>query len=414
MQDGIVVRISSLGNDVGGVSPGKDRKTIFVRGALPGELVRCRPEKESGSFIRAELLDVLEPSPHRIPPLCSYHGVCGGCSLQHLDYGRQLHWKRQWVLRALSRTGVSFGEETVSNTLPSPRLMGYRNRVSFDMTPDGPGLHMLRGDPIPVRRCPLLNETGSRIFSRLAGRHLDGCHRISVRASDRTSGAMVEYSSMPSGGLPGLDGGVISAWRSEGGWKFDGEGRSFTEELLGLTFAISAGSFFQVNTDSAELLVRNVLDRLPPHGRIMDLYGGCGTFALPATSAGAEVVSVELDPVSSGDGAVSASWNGLSGVEFITCRARHYLQETVNGGARWDSVIVDPPRAGLGIRDSRLLRRVDASRIFYVSCNPFSLGRDLAILCERHWQVAGVTPVDMFPQTDHVETVTELRRAGEG
>lgn len=414
MQEGIVVRISSLGNDVGGVSPGTDRKTMFVRGALPGELVRCRPEKESGSFIRAELLEVLEPSPHRTRPLCSHHGVCGGCSLQHLDYPRQLYWKRQWVLRALSRTGIEFREDAVSDTLSSPGLMGYRNRVSFDMTPDGPGLHMLRGDPIPVQRCPLLNETGSGIFSRLAGRHMDGCGRISVRASDRTSGAMVEYSSMPSGGLPDLGCGVISAWRNEGSWKYEGEVSRFTEELLGLTFVISAGSFFQVNTDSAEILVRNVLDRLPTQGRILDLYGGCGTFALPAASAGAEVVSVELDPGSSGDGAESASENGLSGVEFITCRARNYLHDTVKGGTGWDAVIVDPPRAGLGVRDSRLLRRVDASRIIYVSCNPFSLGRDLAIICERHWKVAGITPVDMFPQTDHVETVTELRRAGEG
>ncbi|MBN2588197.1 MAG: class I SAM-dependent RNA methyltransferase, partial [Candidatus Fermentibacteraceae bacterium] len=255
MADLMEVRIASLGNDVGGVSPGKERKTLFVRGALPGELVRCRLEKEAGSFVRADLLEVLESSPHRIEPFCRYFGRCGGCSLQHLEYGRQLHWKRQWVLRALKRTGIAFSEKTVSEPLPSPELRGYRNRVSFDMTTEGPGLHMQSGDPLPVDGCPILNRRGSQVFSGLSGKPLPGCGRVSVRGSDRTGQAMIEFSSMPASGLPDTGGGVALFWKEDGKWLGHSPDSAIHEELGGLTYRIGPGGFFQVNTGCAELLL---------------------------------------------------------------------------------------------------------------------------------------------------------------
>jgi tRNA/tmRNA/rRNA uracil-C5-methylase (TrmA/RlmC/RlmD family) len=408
------VRIASLGNDVGGVSPGKDRKTLFVRGALPGELVRCRPEKEAGSFIRADLLEVVEPSPHRIEPFCRHFGRCGGCSLQHLEYGRQLHWKRQWVLRALQRTGIAFSEDMVSEPVHSPIVREYRNRVSFDMTAEGPGLHMQRGDPIPVEGCPLLNRRGGQVFSSLAGRALPGCSRVSVRGSDRTGRAMLEFSALPAAGLPDTGDGVAMWWKEEEEWLGPSSNSAFHERLGGLTYRIGPGGFFQVNTGCAELLVEKVAGLAGGAGNILDLYGGCGTFALPAASLGAKVTSVELDPLSSADGGRSADINGVKGVEFIACKAGRYLLDTVRSGRRWDAVIVDPPRAGLGVRTARLLRRVNSPLIIYVSCNPFSLARDLGVICQGHWLFAGLQPVDMFPQTDHVETVTELRRVEQG
>ncbi|OPL20074.1 MAG: hypothetical protein AVO35_01060 [Candidatus Aegiribacteria sp. MLS_C] len=413
--DGVLeVRIGSLGNDVGGVSPSRDRKTVFVQGALPGELVRCRPVKEAGSFIKAELLQVLEPSSRRVEPFCPVFGTCGGCSLQHLEYGEQLRWKREWVIRAMERCGIGLESHFVEEAVPSPEARNYRNRVSFDMTPEGPGLHMRRGDPVAVPFCPLLNRTGLEAFSRLSGRALPGCRRVSVRASDRTGRSMVEFSELPPGGIPDLGEGVAAAWPRNGRWEYGSKAAPFTEELAGCSFRIGPGCFFQVNTGAAGILVEKVLGLLPPGGRILDLYGGCGTFALPAAASGARVVSVEMDKASSESGRASAAENGLKNVEFVTCRSRQFLVEDLKDGQAWDAVIVDPPRAGLGVRDARLLRRMRTPLIVYVSCNPFSLARDLGIICERDWKVAGITPVDMFPQTDHVETLTELRRAGRG
>lgn len=409
MEGTLELVITALGNDVGGVSAGGGRKTVFVRGALPGERVRCRVTEEARNFMKAELLDILEPSPWRVEPFCRYFGLCGGCSLQSLDYSRQLFWKREWISKALRRTGVDLPEDSPLQVIPSPDTRGCRNRVSFDMTPEGPGLHRYGGDPFPVDGCPLQNRRGRNVFDSLAGKPLAGCGRVSVRGSDRTGEAMVEFFGMPDSGIPPLGPGVTAAWKDGGEWPGTRRGKGFHEELGGITYPVSPGGFFQVNTSCAEVLVKKVAGLLGC-GEVLDLYGGCGTFALPAAAGGARVTSVELNPVSSADGERAAACNGISGVRFISGRVRHFLLDTVRKGKEWDAVVVDPPRAGLGVRVSRLLRRVGARKMLYVSCNPFSLARDLSVICGGGWKVAGLHPVDMFPQTDHVETAVELIR----
>lgn len=412
MDGTLELSITALGNDVGGVSACGGRKTVFVRGALPGETVRCRVTEEARNFMKAELREILDPSPWRVEPFCRYFGLCGGCSLQSLDYSRQLFWKREWIQKALRRTGVELPEDSPAEVLPSPDTRGYRNRISFDMTPEGPGLHRYGGDPFKVDGCPLQNRRGRDVFSSLAGKPLAGCRRISVRGSDRTEEAMVEFYGTPDSGIPPLGPGVTAAWKEEGEWLNTGQGNGFHEELGVITYPVSPGGFFQVNTSCAEVLVKKVTGLLSGT-EVLDLYGGCGTFAIPAAAAGAGVTSVELNPVSSADGERAAADNGISGVRFIPGRVRHYLLDTVREAKEWDAVIVDPPRAGLGVRVSRLLRRVRARKILYVSCNPFSLARDLSVICGGDWKVAGVHPVDMFPQTDHVETAVEIIRKAE-
>ena len=404
------LRIDSLGNGVGGVSRPEGSRTVFVRGALPGELVRCSVEKEAKSYVRAALLEVLEPSPCRIAPSCAYFGRCGGCSLQHLHYSRQLHWKREWILRAMARADVDVDREAVLQTVPSPRAMGYRNRVSFDMTPEGPGLHMHRGDPIPVEGCPLMDPVGSRVFRQLAGRGMRGCRRVSVRSSAVTGESMVEFSGMPEEGFPPLGMEVACSCRENGDWAPSAPGTMMHEILGDLEYRISPGAFFQVNSGGAGILAKRVAGYADRGHEVLDIYGGCGTFALQAAGRGAVVTSVEMSRISSEDGRASARKNGITGVSFVTARARHFLLDTVRSGRKWDAVIVDPPRSGLGTRVARLLRRIDSPLVLYVSCNPFSLARDLATICEKSWRVAGIEPVDMFPQTDHIETITELRR----
>ncbi len=406
------VRITSLGNDVGGISRDDGRKTVFVRGALPGETVTCRPFHESGGFIRAALSEILEPSPYRERPFCGSFGECGGCSLQHLRYSRQLHWKRNWVLRAFRRAGLGIPEEKVEDTVPSPLQSGYRNRVSFDMTENGPGLHRHGGDAMAVNGCPLLLPPGQEVFSQLKGKPLLDCPRISVRASQENGSVMVEFSSMPDSGLPELGSNVLRAYRQERDWILLPPTGVFSENAGGFSYVISPGCFFQVNTSCAELLQKMVLDMASGSDTLLDLYGGCGFFAIPAAAAGTAVTSVELNPASSSDGEKSATASGIRSIRFVNGRVRHFLQETVSSGSKWDTVLVDPPRAGLGVRLSRLLRRIDSRLIVYVSCNPFSLARDLGIVCERHWQVVRAVLVDMFPQTDHVETVVLIGRKG--
>jgi 23S rRNA (uracil1939-C5)-methyltransferase len=223
---------------------------------------------------------------------------------------------------------------------------------------------------------------------------------------------MVEFSSIPDGGLPDTGNNVLRAYRKSGDWVMVPQDGSFSEQAGGFKYLISPGCFFQVNTSCAELLQRMVLDLVSGCSTLLDLFGGCGFFSIPAAAGGACVTSIELNPSSSSDGENSAMENGVRSIRFVNGRVRHFLLDTVRSGDRWDAVLVDPPRAGLGVRLSRLLRRIDADIIVYVSCNPFSLARDLGIICERHWQVVSAVPVDMFPQTDHVETVVLIGRRG--
>lgn len=410
MNEEITVEITALGNSVGGISSGQSRKTVFVRGALPGETVRCRISKEKKGWLEADPLEILEISPHRREPFCGYFGDCGGCSLQNLEYSRQLFWKREWIEKALSRANIPYSPELVNDVIPSPLINGYRNRVSFDIVNGKAGLHRFRGDSMEVDGCPLLNGTGQKAFRRLSEEQLYGCKRISVRASDRTGEVMIEFSGSPVTKLSFPDGSYITAWKDKGDWNADPPGSVLNEILGNFAYPIKPGTFFQVNTGSAEKIVSIVIDLCGEDNRILDLYGGCGTFALPLAFGGADVTSVELNVDSSAAGNDAAEHFGVKGVCFVTGRTSHYLLDSVKSKQTWDTVIVDPPRGGLGIRVSRLLRRVISEKIIYVSCNPFSLARDLKIICDGGWAVAGLQPVDMFPQTDHVETVVELKR----
>jgi 23S rRNA (uracil1939-C5)-methyltransferase len=402
------ITITALGNIVGGISSADGRKTVFVRGALPGETVRCRITSEKKTRIEAELLEVIEASPYRIIPFCEYFGICGGCSLQHLSYSQQLIWKSNWIEKAFIRAGISFS--TIEDAVPSPQTTGYRNRVSFDVIEGKPGLHRFRGNPFPVNECPLLNRRGQQEFRLLQKVNLGHCARVSVRASDRTGSAMLEFRGGPAPSSLVKDDSVITAWEVSGKWVAEPEGCEITEQAAGLTFPIRPGTFFQVNPGCADGLISTVAGSCDDDMNILDLYGGSGTIALPLAASGAKVVSVEINPDSSLSGRKAAEMNGVDSISFITSSARQFLTDSSESCRSWDTVIADPPRAGLGIRISRLLRRINSEKIIYVSCNPFSMARDLRIITERNWTVQKVQPIDMFPQTDHIETVVLLER----
>jgi len=406
-----ILSISALGNDVGGIGTGDDGRRVFVRGALPEETVRCRITKEKKSFLQARLLEVVIPSPHRTEAFCSHYGECGGCSLQHLSYGRQLFWKGQWIRRALKRGGIPFPGPV--DVIPSPEEREYRNRVSFDILQGIPGLHRYHGDVMPIDDCPLLNSPGRDIYRSLMGMLPLNAGRVSVRSSVQTGESMVEFSGGQGVRCIALEGVTVTAWKTGKQWRREPAEAVFHEEVGAIVHRVLPGAFFQVNTGCANLLLSAVVKAVEPESRILDLYGGSGAFSLPLARSAARVTSVELSADSSEGGIETARSAGIENVEFVNCRVRRFLTDTVDAEDQWDTVVLDPPRAGLGIRVARLLRRVRTDRIVYVSCNPFSLARDLGVLQDGGWTVARVTGYDMFPQTDHVETLVILERDGE-
>lgn len=384
MADPDLVEIESLGNRVGGIARPEGSPAVFVRGALPGEQVRIKITGGKKSFLEADILSVVNPSPYRIEPFCSLFGRCGGCSLQHLEYGRELHWKKEWVKKAVRNLDTP----DVSPVVPSPETIHYRNRVTFDVTDGKLTLHAFRGDPIEVETCPLMNRNAQEALKEMKNDdHLKGVQRVSVRGSLNTPDRCFELF-------------------SNGNWHRHRS--SMTEKLGGLLFPISPGGFFQVNTAAAEILSATVLEMIKGFsGRVLDLYGGTGTFGIPLSLLGYTVDSVEMNRNASEGCRRAAELNNvpLDRIRALNLRDRVFLSSALKEKTRYSIIVTDPPRAGMGIRSARQIRRLDPSLIVYVSCNPFSAARDIAILREGGYRIKKIVPVDMFPRTDHVETV---------
>lgn len=409
-QDSELLRIESLGSRVGGVARPEGLPVTFVRGALPGELVRCGITSLHGSFRIAGLVEIVEPSPERTAPFCPMFGTCGGCTLQHLAYASQLEWKRRWVESALRKTGA----RPVA-VLASPLSKGYRNRVSFDVVGGRTGLHMHAGDPVPVDDCPLLNDHGRRIHRVLSGHDLSFCRRVSVRAPSSGGAGMVEFrGGMPHDALVRALSGCTSAWEdADGVWRVVSGTGAMVETIAGVRHSIRPGCFFQVNSEAAGLLAGLVAEAVAGCGRVLDLFGGSGLLALSAASAGASVTSVEWNADASAAGRAAAAENGFERLDFVTSGAREFLARRGSPDASWDAVICDPPRSGAGTRVSRLVSRLGAPKLVWVGCDPWTTARDLITL-SSWYDVEKVVPLDMFPQTDHVETVVMMSRRGRG
>lgn len=390
--------VLSLGNRVGGIARPVDRPAVFVRGALPGEKVLARVTSGKSRHLEAELVEVITPSAGRRTPFCPLHGTCGGCSLQHLDYSEQLLWKRKWVQKALGR----FIEGPIDHVLPSPETLGHRNRVTFAASGGRPCLHAFRGEPLPVSDCPALCSSGRAVLGEILRTGIpEGAVSVAVRCSKHTGATFVE--------VEGSASHVPECWGPAHASGMGTRGTPLSERLLEWVFPIPPGGFFQVNTGAAEVLLSVVMDNAKGQ-RILDLYGGAGTFGVPLAARGAIVDSVETNEGSVKAGAAAAALNGVSGFRSIRESDHDYISKALSRRESFTTVILDPPRAGAGTRVMGMLGRLDVQRIVYVSCNPFTAARDIDTLLGGGFRLEKILPVDMFPHTDHVETVLVIER----
>lgn len=390
--------VSSLGNRVGGIALQDDGPVVFVRDALPGETVLVRLTSSGKRHLESELVSVVSPSPERVEPFCPLYGVCGGCSLQHLGYAAQLFWKRKWIEKAFRE----FSGLRIEGVAPSPLEDGFRNRVTFCVSGGKPCLHAFRGDPVPVRDCPALYSAGRAMLQEIWETGIPrGVESVVVRCSRSTGRTLVEVVG-PASTLP-------ESWRPAYGRRMGLRGEQLTERLLEWEFPVPPGGFFQANTGAAELLLERVLEYSAGE-TVLDLYGGVGTFGIPLAVRGACVDSVESCAQAAASAGKAASMNGAEGFRSFPERDASYLTRAVSRGMSFDTVILDPPRAGAGPGIMEMIARVARSRVIYVTCNPFTAARDAAVLSERGFHLKKAFPVDMFPHTDHVETVLLLER----
>lgn len=400
------LRIESLAHLGAGIAR-DGGKVVFVPYTAPGDLVRARMVEEKSRFARAALEEVLEPSPHRVDPLCPYFGDCGGCQWQHVDYATQIRYKARIVAEQLEHVGRLPGVD-VRETVGMAEPWGYRNSARLTVGPDGAlGFQRFEShEVVAIEDCLILHPL-LRDLLRTLDVEFPELRALTLRAGTRTGERMIVLET--AGDEPPemeVDIPVSCALALEDGSAATLIGETaIHEEVGGRRYRISPTSFFQVNTEGAERLVAIVTEALEPQAgeRLLDLYCGVGLFGLALAGRVGEVVGVESAPSAVQDAVVNAE--GLDNVTLVEGPAEEALD--VLEGA-FDLAVVDPPRGGIHPTALRALVEKHPRRIAYVSCEPTTLARDCAELVRADYRLRWVQPVDMFPQTYHIEAVALL------
>lgn len=459
--------IESLGFE--GISIGRSNGFVVqVRGALPDERVRVRIRRKRRSYAEADVIEIIEASPQRRQPPCPYAGDCGGCSWQFAQYREQLRWKEQHVRDAFERIG-HLQVEHYRPIIESPLEFGYRAKMEFtcsDRTwiPEqrwrslepmaierknaAIGLHVRqRFDAVlDIERCLLQDETSNELLAairqmvRSAGiscysqRTREGFLRNIILRRSSIGEAMVVF--VTTAPQRQSDEDVLVSIASTLTdrfallksviWALNDtpspvpagpyrllSGRAYIREVIsGIEFRISAQSFFQANLAQLERFVGAVVEAadLAPDDTVWDLYAGAGTLTLPMARFCRSIVGVESNSAATDDAIATAQRNGIANAQFITADLH-----TTDGIAALDAlpdprvIVIDPPRAGMHRRLVDYICNRAPYRIVYVSCNPTTQARDIALMAEQY-RVHAVQPIDMFPQTYHVENVAILER----
>ena len=438
--DKIRLKIERMGYSPDGIAHAEDSRAVFVAGAVPGDTVEAIVDSEAKSYLKAHASQVLEPSSDRVVPECPYAAVCGGCPWAQMRYEAQARAKRDGVVDALARIGHFDRDraEALVRPIESPsKPWGYRNKVELAAVNQGGrlslGMHAAGGEGVvKVERCALLAKKHAKDVKAVAGAlnyfansHSLELERVGIRAALNTNEVEVALWDRP-GPFPRaqaakilgdavkatsivrvMQKGPAKARKIAGVEQLAGKG-SWGEVVAGERMRVSAPSFFQVNTKGAEKLVELVLEGLDPQEdeEAMDLYCGAGTFTLPLARRAGFVSAVESYGPAVRDLRRNLESAHLDNVDPIGGDAGLEFPDTDA-----DVIVVDPPRAGLAEDVVCKLSDQPARAIAYVSCDPATLARDLARFEEAGtFEPVSVTPVDLFPQTFHVENVTILKR----
>ena len=419
-----------------------DGFALFVPGVLAGERVRVHVIKVTASYAVGKLFEVVEPSPHRIEPLCPVYARCGGCAFGHVTYEEELRIKERQVTDALTRLG-GLKEVPLRPIIGMDCPERYRNKGAFPygMTENGPafGFYAPRSHRlVPVQDCLIEQESVCRAVNAVKAwaerYHIQpydegtgkGCLRHAV-ARATTSGELMTVV-VTRGDLPHKNE-LADALASADSvyWNRNGKntnvifGDRFTllsgkptlrETLCGLDFEVSPRSFLQVNPVQTQKLYGEALDLLAPQPdeTVADVYCGIGTISLLLARQAGKVIGIEVVPEAVENAKENAARNGTQNASFLCAPAEEALPKLVQEGQAIDCLTVDPPRKGCDPQVIDAILASGAWRMVYVSCNPATLARDVKLLTAGGFIVQAVQPVDMFPRCGHVETVVLLTR----
>jgi 23S rRNA (uracil1939-C5)-methyltransferase len=395
----------------GGAALGRhEGKVVFVPYAIPGEEVLVELIEDKGRYAQGRLVEVLSPSAQRVSPPCPHFGShgCGGCHWQHIAYGAQLEFKQSIVQDQLKRIG-RFESVSVKPVIGNLEPWCYRNHVQFTLDENG-RLGFMAAESqqvVPIGECHVMHPLLDEVFGAL-DLELPELKRLSLRCGVNTGQRMVVFETFEDEPFElEVDLPISCVLLLSDGRTATLIGQEHISEILaGQEYRISAGSFFQVNTPQAEELVRLVRDYLAPTGNevLLDAYCGVGVFGLSLADQVGRVIGVEENPSAVADARFNA---GLAdNAEFVEGRVEEILPFLE---AAIDLAVLDPSRQGCALEGLTALADLAPSKVVYVSCDPATLARDTRRLVQAGYQLVEVQPVDMFPQTYHIESVALLR-----
>lgn len=427
--DEYVVEIKGYTSEGAGVAR-VDGFVVFVPFATKGEKVKIHIIKVSKTFAVGKIVEILEKSPKRVEPACPYFKRCGGCQLEHVSYNSALEIKRQIVIDALDKIG-GFKNLDVKNAVKSDKIYNYRNKSAFPvaLNGDAPSICMYKNlshEPIFIKECLLSSELINRAIDVLNSNLESEAKFVVLREIENNLLLTIVASRKPSKldniikGLAKLGFGQDNLgiyWckkNLDNNVILEGEithlyGREKIEyNFLGIDVEISPLSFFQVNLSVMQKLYVEAVKNFNKDDVVVDCYSGAGLMSCLIAKKVKKVYAIEIVKEATIDADKTKAKNNISNLENIngdTCQVLPRLAKNL----RDFSVVLDPPRKGLDKRVVETLLSVEPKKIVYISCEPSSLARDLRMLAEKY-KIESVQPFDMFPQTQHIETLVVLNK----
>lgn len=403
-------------------------QVVFVAHTAPGDKVRTKIITTETDYLIGVLEEIIKPSPLRIKPKCSYFGECGGCQWQHLDYKDQLQQKEMLVKEIFSRIG-HLKNANINNCLPSPSPFNYRHRMQFNINHKNkkPHIGLYRRKThtlVDIIDCPIANPLINKIIRALWNwlnetddKHLHGVD-ITIDVKGEKALLVIRYMK---GSIeekkkdfetlqrmcPEITGALIriETYRQA---SFDMVGEPNLELLYeDMQYKIGPETFIQVNLKGNEILIAKLLEALPAGTeRILELHCGMGNFSIPMSRRTQSLYGIESNPEAYRYALINAHINKRPNCHFIKKSDVKGLKQLINSGMKFSVLVMDPPRSGCK-EIIRFIADLKIPKIIYVSCNPSTLARDLSILVnDHHYHLESIQPIDMFPQTYHVECIT--------
>jgi 23S rRNA (uracil1939-C5)-methyltransferase len=447
LHEDVELQVDSLAYGGNGVAR-LDGFVVFVRRGLPGDRVRARVTKVKRGFAEALATEVLEPSANRVEAPCAHYPACGGCRFQDLDYAVQAAAKEDQVRDSLKRI-AGIAEPPLEPILPAASHFFYRNKLeySFTQTPSGPALGFHKAgrwdEVLEVEKCWLTTDLGNAIRNAVR----DWAREEGLEAYDQAEGTgYLRHLVVREGRNTGQVLVMLVTARGEKfergylvevltrfpevksiHWAINDTPAEVTnlpttllwgadaieEEILGLRFRVRPNAFLQTNTEMAEQLYALAIRYAGLKGgeTVYDLYCGTGTIGLAMAAHALTVWGVDISEESIACALENLDLNGIGNAAFFAGNVGQSLEELAERAGKPDVVVVDPPRAGLAGKALRRTGELGAPRLVYISCNPTTLASDVKVLRDEYgYELVRTKPVDMFPHTPHVESVSLLER----